>query len=195
MARADDVALRETAERAVRVFAEETRELDARTAIASGTHACADLVGDRTAYTLTIPARGLYALFLEHPPEELGVRILVNGEVQRPAMERGWAAGHTHEEEVSSVGLTSDRSMDLRKMNAWLTDLLKDKGPDLYRTKGIVAVQGMQRRYVFQGVHMLLDGREDQPWKPNEKRVTQMVFIGKHLDRAALEAGFASCLS
>ncbi len=195
VSRADDVALRETAEQAVRVFAEETRELDTKTAIPAATHACADLVGDTTRYALAVPSRGLYALFLEHAPEELGVRLLVNGDLLRPAMERGWAEGHTHEEEVSSVGLTSDRPMDLRKMNAWLSGLLQDKGPDLYRTKGIVSMTGMQNRYVFQGVHMLLDGREDQPWKTNEKRVTQMVFIGKNLDRAALEAGFTSCLS
>jgi G3E family GTPase len=195
VSRADDVALRETAEKAVRVFAEETREFDPKTAIPVGAHACADLVGTTTHYTLTVPARGLYALFLEHAPEELGVRLLVKGDPLRAALERGWAEGHTHDEEVSSVGLTSDRPMDLRKMNTWLSDLLKDKGKDLYRTKGIVAITGMQKRYVFQGVHMLLDGREDQAWKPNEKRVTQMVFIGKHLDRAALEAGFASCLS
>jgi G3E family GTPase len=193
--RADDVALREVAEKAVRAFAADAVHADTKKPIAVDAHVCADLVGDHTKYAITIPSRGLYALFLEHAPEELGARLLVNGDALRPAMERGWAEGHTHDEEVSSVGLTTDRPMDLRKMNTWLSDLLKDKGADLYRTKGIVAITGMQNRYVFQGVHMLLDGRQDQPWKTNEKRVTQMVFIGKHLDRAALEAGFASCLS
>jgi G3E family GTPase len=132
-------------------------------------------------------------LFLEHAPEELGARVLVDGVVARPAIERGWAEGHVHEEAVRSVGLTTDRPIDGRKFNEWLSGLLQSKGPDLYRTKGILALAGTDKRHVFQGVHMLLDSTADQAWKPGEKRVSQLVFIGKDLDREELERGFLSC--
>ena len=94
----------------------------------------------------------------------------------------------------TSVGLSTDRPLDARKLNEWLSGLLQSKGGDLYRTKGILSFDGVKERYVFQGVHMLLDSKADVPWKPNEKRVSQLVFIGKDLDRAELERGFLSCV-
>ena len=191
--RADDVTLRDAAEQAVRVFAADTTHASVAAPIAPGVHACADLVGDAVRYPLAVPGKGLYALFLEHAPEELGARVLVNGEPLPAALERGWAEGHVHEESVRSVGLSTDRPMDGRKLNEWLSGLLQTKGADLYRTKGIIAFDGTNQRYVLQGVHMLLDTKSDQAWKPNEKRVSQLVFIGKDLDRAELERGFLSC--
>ncbi|MFO0685273.1 MAG: GTP-binding protein [Sandaracinus sp.] len=192
--RADDVALRASAEQAVRHFAEETKHASAKAPIPPGTHACADLVGQTTRYALAIPQKGLYAIYLEHAPEELGARLLVDGKPLAPALERGWAEGHVHEESVGSVGLSTDRPLDARKLNEWLSGLLQSKGGDLYRTKGILSFDGVKERYVFQGVHMLLDSKADVPWKPNEKRVSQLVFIGKDLDRAELERGFLSCV-
>ncbi len=194
IARADDVALRDTAEQAVRAFSDEARHASVKAPISPGAHLCADLVGDAMRYPITVPSKGLYALFLEHAPEELGARVLVDGQPLRPALERGWAEGHVHEESVRSVGLSTDRPMDGRKLNEWLSGLLQSKGADLYRTKGIIAIDGFDKRYVFQGVHMLLDSTADQKWKPNEKRVSQLVFIGKDLDRAELERGFMSCV-
>ena len=138
--------------------------------------------------------RGLYALFLQHAPEELGVQLSVKGDALRPALERAWAEGHVHEEEVKSVGLTSQKSFDLKKLNAWIGDIQQTRGPDLYRLKGILSIHGRAKRYVFQGVHMLLDGTEDRAWGPNETRVSQIVFIGKNLDREELTRGFLSCL-
>lgn len=194
ISRADDVALREVAEKAVRVFAEPLVHASVKAPIAAGAHTCADLLEDTTRYELEVPARGLYALFLEHPPEELGSRLLTKGDPIRPALERGWAEGHVHEESVGSVGLSSDRPVDGHKINEWLSGLLQEKGADLYRSKGILAIDGQDKRVVFQGVHMLLDTRVDIPWKAGEKRVSQLVFIGKDLDRAALERGFTACL-
>jgi G3E family GTPase len=193
IAHADDVTLRGSAEEAVRAFAEPAAHVTTLVPIAMGKHVCADLVGETTRYRIAVPKKGLYALYLEHAPEELGARLLVNGDALRPALERGWAEGHTHEEEVRSVGLSTDRPIDGRKLNEWLSGLLQSKGADLYRTKGIVAIDGFDKRYVFQGVHMLLDSTADQTWKPGEKRVSQLVFIGKDLDRAELERGFLSC--
>jgi G3E family GTPase len=192
--RADDVALRETAEHAVRAFAEEASHATTKAPTPPGMHVCADLAGEVTRYPLAIPSKGLYALFLEHAPEELGARLLVDGAPVRAALERGWAEGHVHEESVGSVGLSTDKPLDGRKLNDWLSGLLQSKGADLYRTKGILSFAGNDKRFVFQGVHMLLDSTADQPWKPGEKRVSQLVFIGKDLDRAELESGFLSCV-
>lgn len=54
--------------------------------------------------------------------------------------------------------------------------------------------RGLDERYVFQAVHMLFDGRPDRPWG-NEQRQNKMIFIGRNLDRAALEGGFRECLA
>ncbi|GAB4212914.1 MAG: GTP-binding protein [Sandaracinaceae bacterium] len=194
IAHADDATLRAVAEQAVRVFAEDARSVAVEGTIPFGVRTVVTLGEDTARFSLPIAARGLYAVFLQHPPEELGVRLLVGGAPLRPALERAWADGHVHEQEVGSVGLSSDRSCDLRRLNEWIASLQQTRGPDLYRLKGILSIEGRPRRYVFQGVHMLLDGQEDRPWGPNEARVSQMVLIGKNLDRAELEAGFRACL-
>ena len=103
-------------------------------------------------------------------------------------------AAHTHDEEVSSVGVHEPRPLDGERFNAWLSKLLREKGSDIFRSKGILHVSGAESRYVFQGVHMLLDGREDRAWGPTEPRASDIVFIGRNLDRAALEEGGRACL-
>lgn len=68
------------------------------------------------------------------------------------------------------------------------------KGTDIFRMKGIVAIAGAANRFVFQGVHMLFDGQPDRPWGTTP-RSSQLVFIGRHLDRQALHEGFQACLA
>ncbi|MEM8923847.1 MAG: GTP-binding protein [Actinomycetota bacterium] len=104
-------------------------------------------------------------------------------------------AEHQHDLSVTSVGFEFDGDLDLDRLNNWLADLLSTKGTDIFRSKGILAVAGWEERYVFQGVHMLLDGRALGPWRDGEKRGNRLVFIGRNLDRASLEAGFRSCLA
>jgi G3E family GTPase len=60
--------------------------------------------------------------------------------------------------------------------------------------KGILNLKGSPSRFVFQGVHMLFDGREDRPWG-TEPRASDLVFIGRNLDREALTRGFERCLA
>ena len=79
-------------------------------------------------------------------------------------------------------------------MNDWLREVLSGMGTDIFRMKGILDVKGRDERFVFQGVHMLFDGRPDRPWKPKETRGNQLVFIGRNLDRDRLVEGFRSCL-
>ena len=118
-----------------------------------------------------------------------------DGALVEPVLAVEHAAGHTHDNTVSSVGITEDAPLDPKQLNAWLSELLATKGADIFRMKGILNVAGTANRFVFQGVHMLFDGKADRPWKDGEHRVSRMVFIGRNLDRAALTAGFRNCLA
>ncbi len=145
-------------------------------------------------FHLPIATAGHYALFTQHLPAELQLRLADgDGRALTPAGERAFAASHTHDDSVSSVGLEFDGAFDEARLNKWLGNLLRERGADIFRMKGILAIDGSDRRFVFQGVHMLLDGRPDIPWSDGPRR-SQVVFIGKHLDRAALREGLGSCL-
>ncbi len=100
---------------------------------------------------------------------------------------------HEHDDQVYSVALVEAGELDGEKLNAWLSELLRTQGPDIFRMKGILNIAGEDNRYVFQGVHMILDGRPDRPWKPNETRKNELVFIGRNLDGAKLKQDFLAC--
>ena len=101
---------------------------------------------------------------------------------------------HHHDEDVTSVGISSPGDLDEAKLSEWLGTLLRTKGQDIFRMKGILAVKGRDMRFVFQGVHMLMDGKPDRPWGKDERRNT-LIFIGRNLDRKELNDGFKSCLA
>ena len=111
----------------------------------------------------------------------------------------GHGHGHKHDDAVTSVGIEAPGNLDMMKVNTWLSTLLQTKGADIYRSKGILAIDGSDDKYVFQGVHMLLDMASSaegvgRPWRADEPRVNKLVFIGKNLDRAELETEFRACL-
>ena len=102
--------------------------------------------------------------------------------------------GHSHDDQdIKGIALTAERPLDGRKVTRWLNELLQARGPDILRAKGILDVQGEDRRLVFQAVHMILDGDLQKPWRPEERRYSRMVFIGRDLDRAELERGLRGC--
>ncbi|XP_076892793.1 uncharacterized protein LOC143544615 [Bidens hawaiensis] len=101
---------------------------------------------------------------------------------------------HTHDPGVSSVSIVCEGSLDLEKANFWLGTLLMDRSEDIYRMKGLLSIEGMDERFVFQGVHDIFQGSPDRLWKPDEPRVNKIVFIGKNLDAEELEKGFKTCL-
>jgi G3E family GTPase len=104
------------------------------------------------------------------------------------------ARGHTHEDQdIKGVSLSLERPLDGTKVTRWLNELLQAQGPDILRAKGILDVAGEDRRLVFQAVHMILDGDLQRPWREGERRYSRMVFIGRHLDEAALRRGFEAC--
>ncbi len=100
---------------------------------------------------------------------------------------------HEHDEKVYSVALVESGELDGQKLNSWLSELLRTQGPDIFRMKGILNIFGEDNRYVFQGVHMILDGKPDRPWKANETRKNELVFIGRNLDEAQLKQDFLAC--
>ena len=100
---------------------------------------------------------------------------------------------HVHDSSVTSVGITLTGDLDPKKLNAWMSKLLQDKGPDIFRMKGVLSIKNEPNRFVFQGVHMLFDGKVDKPWG-KLPRSNKLVFIGRNLDRDALTEGFKSCL-
>jgi G3E family GTPase len=101
---------------------------------------------------------------------------------------------HEHDDEVSSLSLTATDPLDGDAFNDWIGELLATQGTDLLRSKGILHFNGVDQRYVFQAVHMLGSGGFTQDWRPGEARLSRLVFIGRNLDRAALEAGFNRCV-
>jgi G3E family GTPase len=100
---------------------------------------------------------------------------------------------HEHDAAVTSVSLVSEAPLDADRFQTWIRRLTATQGADILRFKGILAFRGSDRREVIQGVHMLIDGDALTPWKPGEPRTSRFVLIGRNLDRAALEAGFAAC--
>jgi G3E family GTPase len=102
---------------------------------------------------------------------------------------------HEHDETVGSVAIAESGVLNFERLNTWMSELLRNQGPDIFRMKGILNIEGEDNRFVFQGVHMLFDGRADRPWKPNETRKNELVFIGRNLDEAQLKEGFRACLA
>ena len=142
---------------------------------------------------LRVPRTGAFALVTQHLPEEFRLRLGEAGGSLSPLVSRAFAASHTHDDSVTSVGIHTEGAVDEKRLNEWLSTLLREQGADIFRMKGILNVAGQEQRFVFQGVHMLFDGRPDRPWG-GEARVNDLVFIGRRLDRAALEKGFRRCL-
>ncbi len=147
-----------------------------------------------TVFKFKIQQPGYYMLFTEHHPDEFDAFLRGPQSVLEPLETREYKPDHEHDEEVTSVGITVPGDLQLEKLNGWLSELLRVQGPDIFRMKGVLSVRGLDERYVFQAVHMLFDGRPDRPWG-NELRHNKMIFIGRNLDRAALEGGFRECLA
>ena len=102
---------------------------------------------------------------------------------------------HKHDDKVSSVAFQEENPLDIGRVNQWMSYLIRRKGEDLLRYKGILYVQGIKERIVFQGIHMLFSGRIDRQWQENEKRISELVFIGKDLNKEELELQFKNCIA
>ena len=87
-----------------------------------------------------------------------------------------------------------DGELDTRALNRWIGDLIEEKGADLFRYKGVLAVKDVDTKYIFQGVGMLFTGGISEfEWGPDEKRECRFVFIGRNLDKQELIDGVMAC--
>lgn len=145
-------------------------------------------------WMLRIENPGTYVFFTEHHPDEFQMKILGDSGALVPEAEREFKPDHEHDEEVTSVGLVADGDMDPRRFNVWMQTLLTEKGTDIFRMKGFVAIKNKPERFLFQGVHMLFDGKPDRPWNGDPRR-SQIVLIGRNLNRQELTEGFMACRS
>jgi len=187
---ATPAALEAAIESAVRAFAEPATVVPCHGALdAAPSHNAIDISHPGSDFRLTVEKAGAYAIFCEHHPLEFGLHLVG----QRPAAERKFASHH-HEDDISSIGISDPRALDPVKVNQWFDYLLKTRGQDIFRMKGVLNVKGEERRQVFHGVHMMFDAQAERPWG-STPRVNSLVFIGRDLDRAELEAGFESAVA
>ncbi|MFC5508975.1 MULTISPECIES: CobW family GTP-binding protein [Hyphomicrobiales] len=100
---------------------------------------------------------------------------------------------HHHSDEVRSMSFTIPGDVDPEKFMPWINDVSQAQGPNILRSKGILAFKGEPRRFVFQGVHMILDGDLQRDWKAGETRESRLVFIGRDLNENELRKGFEAC--
>lgn len=118
----------------------------------------------------------------------------------------GDACDHTHSHEnastqhdsgIKTVSVTESRPLDLRQVNLWLGNMLWEEkaGEDIFRLKGILSVAGDDCMTVLQGVHTLFELNPSNKWDPAAERRSKLVFIGRNLDRAALQQGLSSCVA
>jgi G3E family GTPase len=103
------------------------------------------------------------------------------------------AHDHAAASGIASVSLSTEKLINPEKLLPWINDLTQRRGPDILRLKGILAFPDEPKRFVLQGVHLIVEGDTQRDWKEGEARISRLVFIGRNLDRAELEAGFAAC--
>jgi G3E family GTPase len=102
---------------------------------------------------------------------------------------------HYHDEDVQSLSLSTDKPLNPDKFFPWVQDLVAKDGPSILRCKGILSFKDDPERFVLQGVHMILDGDHQRPWKDGEGRSSRLVFIGRNLPEEKIRKGFAECVA
>ncbi|MDP3896568.1 MAG: GTP-binding protein [Mesorhizobium sp.] len=101
-------------------------------------------------------------------------------------------ASAIHDVTVQSVSLRGG-VMDPKRFFPWIEKITQAEGPNILRLKGIIALKDDPQRYVVQGVHMIVEGDHQRPWKDGETRESRLVFIGRELDAERLKRTFEAC--
>jgi len=102
---------------------------------------------------------------------------------------------HYHDEDMQSVALRTDQPLNPDKFFPWVQDLVATDGPSILRCKGILSFKDDPERFVFQGVHMILDGDHQRAWGKDEQRLSRLVFVGRNLPEEKIRTGFESCVA
>jgi G3E family GTPase len=145
-------------------------------------------------FMLRIRHTGCYALASEYHPDEFEARIYDGTQPIEPSAVKEFKHRHEHDDTVTSVGITLAGDLKLEKLQGWLQLLLMTQGQDLFRIKGVLSIKDHDKRFIFQGVHMLFEEKFDQTWGKEERR-NNLVFIGRNLNRDFLNTGFKACLA
>jgi len=101
---------------------------------------------------------------------------------------------HEHDNSITSCAVETGDPLDPDRFNRWVNQLVQQQGQQLMRMKGVLNFHGEARQFYFHSVHMLLDAKPGRPWQSDEARQSRFVFIGRHLDDAALQSGFLDCV-
>tara|TARA_B100000941_G_C28437864_1_gene517994 strand:- start:23 stop:1144 length:1122 start_codon:yes stop_codon:yes gene_type:complete len=101
---------------------------------------------------------------------------------------------HVHDESISSLGINVNGQVDMEKFENYLSVMLKENGNDLYRIKGVIAIHGEERRFVYQAVHMIFKGDYGDFWENDNERSCRLTFIGKNLDKKMIQDKFMRCI-
>ncbi len=102
---------------------------------------------------------------------------------------------HHHDDAIASFVFQSNKPFDPAKLEEYLGALTQVYGQDLLRYKGVLFMDGTNRRMIFQGVHMLMGADVGRPWGKDEKPSSKIVFIGRNLPRDAILKGLGACLA
>ena len=204
---ANEDALRESAEKCVRLYATESLLLNPGESIPVNQHITLELEskGEKS-FPLEIKETQSIGLFTQHTAEEFNIKVKNVGlkdessghsasksSIIASTKERVWAAAHEHDDEVGSMAIERVGNVDPKKINDWIGRLLAEKGVDIFRTKGFISYADEPRKVVFQGVHMLFTAQPGKEWG-NEPRRNQLVFIGRNLDEKQMQKEFDQCL-
>lgn len=101
---------------------------------------------------------------------------------------------HHHDDEVFSIALVEERPLDFKKVTQFIDDWLLVHAVDTFRYKGILNIHNLNKRVIFQGVHMTFATETERLWKENEPRKTEIVIIGRNLDEQWFRHRFALCI-
>jgi len=102
---------------------------------------------------------------------------------------------HEHDQSIVSVSLKTRAPIDPERFSKWIRDFIMTRGTDVLRSKGILNLAGQANRYVFQGVHMVMDSTMGAPWDGADSRESRLVFIGRNLEAGELRKAFLGCVA
>lgn len=101
---------------------------------------------------------------------------------------------HHHDDDVKSFVFKSDRPFDAAKLEDFLGAIVNIYGPRMLRYKGVLLMQGTERKVIFQGVHQLMGSDLGPAWGDDEHRCSKLVFIGIDLPKDILLQGLEQSL-
>jgi G3E family GTPase len=101
--------------------------------------------------------------------------------------------GH-HSDEIAAFVFKSARAFNPERLDNFLGGLVNVFGPRMLRYKGVLLMEGADRKVVFQGVHQIMGSDLGAKWGEDEERGSKMVFIGKDLPKDVFIRGLEQCL-